>query len=130
MVSPMARADHSAPEPPRACTVINVFAAQELPHQGFVERELGLEVKAVDGLGHGELRLLDPPLGGAPLPINQLPLDQAQEVLRITAALLAAALPGTSLTPLLPRAARCLPHLRVSGRDEGTVREPSVSFAQ
>ena len=78
------------PDQQEVLALLKVFAAQQLPHQRFVDRGLGLEVEAVDGLGHRELRLLDPSLGGSPFPIDQLPLDQAQQVLRIAAPLLTA----------------------------------------
>jgi hypothetical protein len=52
----------------------DVFTPQEFPHQGFIDRDLGGEVKGLDGLQHREGGFLDPPFGGTALPVNQLPL--------------------------------------------------------
>jgi len=68
----------------------DVFTAQQLPDQWLVDRGLRPEVKTVDGLEDRELGLLDPALGGPPLPINQLPFRQPQQVLGIVAPFLGA----------------------------------------
>ena len=69
---------------------LNVFPAQQLAHEHFVDGGLGMEVEGVDGFQHREGRLLEAPFGGAALPVNQLPLGQPQEVGGIISAFLAA----------------------------------------
>ncbi len=53
-----------------------VFAAHQLPHQPFVERGLGGEVKAVQGLAHRELRRLQPTFGGPLFPVEEFAFSQ------------------------------------------------------
>ncbi len=66
---------------------LDVFAAGKLEHEGLVERGDGLEVEAVEALGHREARRLDPPLDHAPLAVDQLELDEPVEIAHVIDAL-------------------------------------------
>ena len=73
----------------------DVFAPQEFPHQVFVDRNLGGEVKSFDGLEHGEVRFFDPPFGGTTFAVNQLPFGQPQQICRVITAFLTTHGPDT-----------------------------------
>src|ERR1019366_6205229 len=58
----------------------DVLRAGQLQHQGLVERGDGGEVEAVETLYRRESGFLDRALDGAPFPVDQLQLGQAQQV--------------------------------------------------
>ena len=60
-------------------TPLDPFAASQLQHLHLVERRDGLEVEAVEALGCGELRRLDPALDHPALAVDQLQLHEPGE---------------------------------------------------
>src|SRR5512135_1159779 len=68
------------PDEQHVFSLVDILSPQKLPNQGFIDRGLGAEVVGIDGFDHGEVGIFDAPLSSPFLPVQELPLRQAQEI--------------------------------------------------
>ena len=59
--------------------LLDILPAHELAHECFVDRGLGFESEALEGLEDGKAGILDSPLGGPLFAFNELAFDQLQQ---------------------------------------------------
>ena len=59
---------------------VEVLSPQKLPDQRFVNRGLCAELIGIDGFNYGEVGLFNASFGSAFLPVQDLPLSQAQKI--------------------------------------------------